>query len=292
MTSNIFDFLQMLTKRKIFLIFIIVISGSITNAQNDSIYSKKPISEYKWERFSFSFGGFATALNSQMQIGSKDLGVGVIFDVEDALGLKTSATVLRSGLEYNYGKKRNHSVILSYFGVFRNATKILDSAIVAGDAVFPVGTEVSSKYNMQIFRGSYSYIFYKDERVKLGLSAGLFIIPINFTTTAIGLSSESAVFVAPLPVAGFRTSFAITPKIAIKQNIELLYLSFENFTGSITDLNILIDYSPFKHFGIGAGVNMFNLNLSARTSSSNMLEFEGNIKSSYTGLLIYGRFYF
>lgn len=67
-----------------------------------------------------------------------------------------------------------------------------------------------------------------DKRVKLAFTVGLFIMPISFSTSALGLSDESVYFVAPLPVLGLQTDFAITPKIILTQNIEVLYLDFFN----------------------------------------------------------------
>ena len=52
---------------------------------------QKEQAEGPWERFSFNLGGFITSLNSEVRIGVEQLGAGIVVDVEDALGLDSSA---------------------------------------------------------------------------------------------------------------------------------------------------------------------------------------------------------
>lgn len=247
---------------------------------------------YSWERFSFTLGGFITGLNSDIQLSSQEVGLGVTINVEDALGLETSSFVLRSEMEYHFGKRRHQTARLGYFRLLRDGFKVLDSEIEIGDKTFPIGTEVSSKFNLKIFKGTYDYSFYMDERVKLGASIGLFIMPISFSTSALGLSEEVADFIAPLPVLGLGSSFAITPKLYLKQSIEILYLEIATFKGSITDLNFRVEYNPWEHFGFGLGLNSYRLNITVYNEDSAFFDFKGTIKTSYTGLLFYGKYYF
>jgi hypothetical protein len=237
-------------------------------------------------------GGFITGLNNDIQIGSQQVGLGVVINVEDAFGLETTALVLRSEIAYNYGKRRRNNVRFSYFALFRDARKVLESEITIGNETFPVGTEVTSEFNLQIMKGTYEYSFFIDERVKLGASIGLFIMPISFSTSALGFSGEAAEFVAPLPVIGLGANFAITPKLHLKQTFEVLYLEFSTFKGSLMDLNIKFEYNPWNHFGFGLGLNSYQLNLSATNANSSFFDFRGSIKTSFTGLLFYGRYYF
>lgn len=282
------------TKRNLLIfniIFISIISSLTVGAQKDSYNIAPDTVSYSWDRFSISFGGFVTKMNSDIQLGSQQVGLGVIINVEDALGLETSSTVLRSEMQYNYGKRRRHTVGLDYFGLLRNAQKVLESEIEIGDEIFPIGTEVDSKFNLQIFKGTYSYSFYQDKRVKLNGLVGLFIMPIKFSTSALGLSEEATSFVAPLPVFGLGTNFAITPKLYIKQSVEFLYLKISNFKGAITDINIQLEYNLWEHFGFGAGLNAYQLDIEAFSDKNTFFNFKGSIKTGYSGLMFYAKYY-
>jgi len=271
---------------------IVLLTSPFTQAQENIHVNKNDTLTYSWERFSFNLGGFITGLNSDIQLSSQEVGLGATINVEDALGLETSSLVLRSEMEYHFGKRKHQTARLGYFSLIRNARKVLDSEIEIGDETFPVGTEVTSKFNLRIFKGTYDYSFYMDERVKLGVSIGLFIMPISFSTSALGLSDEVADFIAPLPVLGLGANFAITPKLYLKQSIEILYLEISTFKGSISDMNIRFEYDPWKHFGFGLGLNAYRLNITAYKDDSALLDFKGTIKTSYTGILFYGKYYF
>ena len=263
----------------------------LASAQDYNSDIKSDTITYSWERFSFKLGGFLAGLNSDIQLSSQQVGLGVNINVEDALGLETSTFVLRSELAYTFGKRRRSATRFGYFGLFRQASKVLDTEITIGGQNFPVGTEVNSKFNLQIYKGTYEYSFYLDERVKLYASVGLFIMPISFSTSALGFSEEAFEFVAPLPVLGVGASFAITPKLKFKQSIEILYLKISNFKGGISDINLMIEYNPWKHLGFGLGLNSYRLNIEAYDENETFLNFKGTVKTSYTGLLLYGKYY-
>ncbi len=280
-------------EKLVFSLLLMVIMGTpIVNAQESQSGNKSDTLNYSWEKFSFIVGGFLTGLNSDMVIGVEQVGLGVSINLENALGLKTSLLALRSELEYNFGKRGHSTVRFEYFGLYRNASKVLDSELEIGDNIFPVGTEVTSKYDLQIFKADYGYAFFMDKRVKLSFTAGLFIMPISFAASAPGISGESVYFVAPLPVLGLRTNFAITPKIILKQSVEILYLEISSYKGNILDFNSKIEYNPWKHFGFGLGVHSHRMNILGHKEGENLFDFNAYIKTGYTGLLFYGKFYF
>lgn len=247
---------------------------------------------YNWERFSVTAGGFITGLNNDLLLGSQRLGVGVVVNLEDALGLETNNVVFRSDATYIFGKRNRHAINAGYFGFFRAATKTIEEELIIGEEVFPVGTEVDSRFDLQIIRAAYNYSYFTDERVKLGASFGLFVMPISFSTTALNSSASATEFTAPLPVLGLNANFAITPKLYFRQRIELLYLSIQEFTGSINDINIRLEYYPWNHFAVGVGYNSFQLNITAEEDGASFIDFIGKIESGYTGLLLYGKYSF
>ncbi len=248
--------------------------------------------KYSWERFSVFFGGFLTGLNNDIIIGNEQVGLGIGINLEDALDLKTSSLVLRGEAEYHFGKRRRSAVKFGYFGLYRDAKKVLETEIEFEDEIFPIGTELSSTFDLQIFKGSYDYAFYMDDRVRFGASIGLFVMPIKFSANALNKQEVVAQFTAPLPVLGLSTDFAITPKLRFRQSIEILYLKFSKFEGILADLNIRLEYNPWNHIGFGLGFNSYDLNFSISAESSVNLDFVGTIESSYAGLLFYGRYYF
>jgi hypothetical protein len=244
-----------------------------------------------WDRLSVSFGGFLAGYNSGITIGSKNLGLGLVIDIEDALGLDVSNFATRGKVIYRFGKTKKHALAAGYFGINRNANKILKDSVQLGDIIYPIGTELTSKYNLSIIRLKYDYSFYQDKRVSLGASIGMFIMPVNFSVKAQGKEDQVTNFVAPLPLIGLRSDFQIGNKFYLRQTAELLYLSFTDFTGSLLDLTIMLEHKTFKNVGFGIGINSNRVNITIKDPESKF-NFFGDIRMDYTGLLLYGRYFF
>ncbi len=247
-------------------------------------------SDTQWDRFSVSVGGFFATYNSGIVFASQQLGLGVVIDIEDALGLESSQLALRGNVNYAFGKTLKHSASVGYFSIFRNSKKTLESDLDLGGVLFPEGTEIKSSFDLTILRAKYEYLFYKDDRVLLGASFGLFIMPIGLKVNALNSQEKITQFTAPLPLLGVRTDFKISDKIYLKQSVEVLYISFTNFTGSLLDLNIAVEHKTFDHVAFGLGFNSNRFNFKVRNPDSN-LDFFGNINLEYTGVLFYGKYY-
>lgn len=262
-------------------------SSSLPASGNDSL-----LLVYKtWDQFSIRFGGFLSSYNSDITFGSKSVGLGLIIDLEDALGLETSSIILRGRANYRFGKTRRHAVGFGYFAINRRSTKVLDSALTIGQIIYPIGTEIKSRYDLTIFRVRYDYSFYQDDRISIGVSGGLFIMPVKFTIQANGQQDHNTWFTVPLPLLGLRTDFKISNKFYLKQSVEILYLSFDFFTGSVLDLNIALEHNTFKHFGFGIGVNSNRINITLKNQDS-AIKFFGDIRVDYTGVLLFAKYHF
>jgi hypothetical protein len=274
------------------LFFTTILFVSVSIAGEKGPTGKTDSLEYSREKFSVSLGGFLTGLSTDILLGNDQLGLGIAINLEDALGLETSTVVLRGGVEYNFGKRHRSMVRFGYFGFFRSSNKVLESEIEIGDEVFPIGTEVNSRYDIQIFKTTYNYAYFTDERIRLGATIGLYVMPIGFSMESIYFTSTATDFIAPLPVLGFDFNFAVTPKIYLKQGIEVLYFQISDLKGTITDVIFRVEYTPWKHIGFGLGYNFYQLSLAQTDENDGLLDFVGSIKTGYSGLLFYGKFYF
>jgi len=260
-------------------------------AQESHTKLEKDSLQYQWDRFSVSVGGFLTTISSDISIKGEEMGVGLSVNLEEALGLNSSTLVLRGESEYNFGKRRRSHTRFGYFFLLRNSVKTLENEITIGDEVYQVGTDLRSKMNMHIIRAMYDYSFFRDERASLSISGGLYILPMNFSFGTDYVIDEADAFVLPLPVIGFRSAFLITPRFMIKQNWELLYAKTANFQGEISDFNVWLEYHPLSHLGIGLGLNSFRFSMSAK-EEWRAREFAGTFNTRFTGILLYGKYYF
>lgn len=249
-----------------------------------------------WEKFSVYLGGFGAASDSSVRIGTNALGAGLDIDVEDALGMSTSQGTVRLGALYRLGEKRRHRIGLNYFAFNREGTAVAKESHTIGDIQIGVGDTLTTTYNTSIIKADYAYSFFMDERFNLAVSGGLFIMPIELGVSIdSGGSFESSEtnITAPLPVIGLSMDFAFSPKWVLKQNFQWFYLEIDNFTGAISDVNIALEWNVWKHWGFGLGLDSFRMQVEAADDSTAPgVDFVGNIKMNYAGVMLYARYRF
>ena len=249
-------------------------------------------SEVPWETFNLNLGVFFSAIDSSIGAGGNNVGIDV--DLEEVLGLDTSTTAFRIDAFWRFTDNNRHRFDFSWFDIKRDSTKLLAKEFEIGDEVFPVGTTMESTLDFKIFKGSYTYSFFQDDRFDFGVSFGLFVIPIdyNFKSTT-GQQEEADSITAPLPVIGVKGDFAITPKLFLKSYIDLFYLEFDDYVGKIWNYHIALEYNVFKNVGFGVGFDHLEVDVEAH-SDTNIpgVNFNGNINFLYTGVMIYTKIYF
>lgn len=245
-----------------------------------------------WEKGAITFGVFLSGTDSTVRIGSPGLGVSV--DVEEALALESTTTVFRTDGMWRFSDNLRHRIDASWFALRRSGATILGKDITIDGTVIPTGSSVTTRFDLDIFKIGYSYSFFQDDRMDLAVGAGFFITPIGFELNATGAvnkyTAESVT--APLPVVGLRADFAITPKWMLKNSLDLFYLEIGDFKGSIVDLKTAIEYNWFKNFGIGMGIESFNLEVEAQGSDYPNVDLMGAFGFKYLGLMLYGKLYF
>ena len=259
-------------------------------AENDD-FAREP-----WEKFGVNAGVFISGTDSSVRLGS---GIGLYLDVENFLGLDTSNQVGRIEALWRFSDNRRHRVDLSWFAFRRSGNRVITEDIIIegpdGEEIeISEGQEVSSHFNLDIYELAYSYSFFQDDRVDLAVSAGAFVMPIDFGIRASGLVEEEGTqkFTAPLPAFGWRMDFAITPKWFIRSGVKFFYLEYESFTGRLIEVKGAVEYVPWKNFGVGLGFDNFGMTLEAEGEDYPEIDLRGSVEFKYTGLQLYLRYFF
>jgi len=248
--------------------------------------------EKPWKRFNLKLGGSANTTDSSVRLGAK--GVGLEVNVEDALNLDTSTTSFFIEGYWRFMKRRRHRLDFSWLSFSRSGEAILGRDITIGDLPMLKGTQVNTNLDFDMYRVGYSYSFFQDDRIDLGVGVGLYILPVSFDITASGLvnGAESESITAPLPVINLRADFAITPRWLLLTRFDLFYFEISNFRGGITDTSIAVEYNPFKNVGFGLKVNSFKMRVEAEGDDYPNLDFLGSFEYQNLGAMLYLNFFF
>jgi hypothetical protein len=252
-----------------------------------------------WEKGSVKLGGFVAAFNSDLAFGVNSTGVSI--NAEELFGLDSSLTVWRGEIMYRPGKSLRHQVDFIYSAYHRDGSTTLADDIEIDGVTYPVGTQMDSVFNFDIFRGTYSYALLQDERMRIALGLGLYAVPLEYgftaTTTGPGgsrSSVEGADVILPLPALALRSEFQLVPRLYLNASIDAMYLEIDSFQGSLLDVNVGLEYRPWKHFGLGVGYNSLSVSVTGEEASSDYpgADFVGSVDVRYTGLLLYAKWTF
>ncbi len=254
--------------------------------------TKKKAEKLPWDKASISLGSFVSSTDSTVRLSAKGVGIGI--NVEEALGLDTTQTVFRAGGLWRFSDNRRHRADLSWFALRRDGNKQLGQDITIDGVTYPTGSQINTSFDLDVYKASYSYSFFQDDRVDIGAGIGLYIMPLRFELSASGLVNGhvSESITAPLPVVGIRADFALTPKWFFKTNFDVFYLEYEQFKGVVYDTTVGLEYKAFKRVGLGLALENFNLTVEAEGEDYPEIDLFGKIEYQYIGAMLYAKVYF
>jgi hypothetical protein len=250
-----------------------------------------------WEKGAFQVGGFVTFFNSDLTFGPVGAGNSKI-DAEDLLGLDTHLTVFRVDAMIRPGASRRNQIDAGYAGYHRSGNATLDRDVTIEGTTYPTGAKIDTTFNFDLIRATYSYAFVQSDKLRIGLGLGLYGIPLKYDVkvqTLRGASgAQGADTVLPFPALAFRGEFEVLPKLFLKASADGMYLPISNFTGSLVDANIGLEYRIWKYFGLGLAYNYTDASVEGKSSSSNYpgVNFVGEVNVNFSGLLFYGKLAF
>lgn len=250
-----------------------------------------------WEKGAIAFGGFAAFFNSELVFGIEGAGSESL-NAEDLLGLDSNLTVFRAGAMYRPGKSRRNQLDFSCASYDRDGSATLREEIAIGGETFPVGAQVETVFDFDIIRGTYSYAFWQSERVRLAFGLGVYVVPVRYeldiATTGGNTAVEGADTTLPLPALALRGEFHLINKLFLNASVEGMYLEIDSFSGSLVDLNVGLEYRPWKHLGFGLAYNYMGVMVEGEGSSSDYpgADFVGEVDVRFSGLFLYGKLSF
>jgi hypothetical protein len=249
-----------------------------------------------WEKGSIVFGGFLAAFDSNLGFGVNNA-AGLTFNAEELFGLQSKLTVFRLDATYRPGKSKRNQLDFTYASYNRSGNTTLSRDINIGDITIPADAYVETVFDFNIARLTYSYAVLQDERMRIALGLGVYTIPLKYGlsyTTTQKYGVEGADITLPLPAFALRGEFQLIPKLFLNASIDAMYLKISDFQGSLLDVNIALEYRPWKHFGLGLGYSALSVYVEAQGTSSHYpgADFVGSVDVQYAGLMFYGKYSF
>lgn len=229
--------------------------------------------------YTVAFGGYFPYVDSTFSLNSSRGRSGTDLSQENDLGLdETNAT---PWLEFDWRFLPRHQLQVEWFQMDRTGSNSANRDFTVGDTTVSAGAALSSKADMNLGRITYGYSALRDEKLDLALMIGAHIATFKTTVTATGSlvidgvpvangqsTESSSTHTIPLPHIGTEFSYKISPRWTAQVTALAFVMEVDEFSGYLVQVDANATYQATKHFGLGAGLSYFTLELQAQNATS------------------------
>ena len=234
-------------------------------------------------------GGWAYVFGAtaNVAVGGPVLGVGTNVDFTQTLGGDSSTDAFRLDTLYRFNER--HAIGFSWYRVGLSGDKILNQQIQIRDQIVPAGASTQTSLSFNTYRLIYNYSFYRNDKVELAVSPGLYMMKTHFNfagQAVIGGTASNVVIVnqqltVPLPSIGLVANYNITPKLQFQSRYDVFYLSIGNYSGAMFEFYGGLEYRVVQHFALGAAYDRLQAGLRGDGHEGFQVNFSYNLLYLY-----------
>ena len=212
-------------------------------------------------------GTYLLDSSTQARVDGREGNIGSRLDFEDDLNLDKRKPTLLAGVRWRFHDR--HFLEIEYFDLKRYGQARIDTEIRFGDAVFPIGADVSSSFTTEVTRLGYSYRVVRRPEWGLALSAGIHVTRLRALIDGVTFdnggtlrpTSELASVTAPLPVLGISGARRLGEKWMLAARGQWFFLEVDDVGGNITHAAAVLEHQTFRNVGFGFGFDWFDIDV-------------------------------
>jgi hypothetical protein len=170
------------------------------------------------------------------------------------------------------------------------AIAFIDKDIRFGERVFIAPSAVRASNAARYYWLSYQYLFLRNVFNEFGISPGIMVADV---TTELSLrtpgasESKDVSFLSPIPLLGLYLSSQFMPQVFLKNMVRVLDINAGDYTASLFNYTVSIDYNPYRSWGIGAGYFFNRLEI-----KKGFINYNGTFIANSSGGLLYVKYFF
>lgn len=218
--------------------------------------------EVSGDRWKIGLGGYALSdFDANITLEDTASGAGVSISPIETLGMSFDTTVFR--IDGAYRINPAHSMLFSWYRISSTGYKVLGQDIEWDDILIPATAEVSSELTYDIFKLGYLWSFYHNDKVELGVGAGVHVTRLSLTMNAThngsSLDAQDVATTVPLPVLLFLITYRIDDHWRWYIDNQWFSLNFDSMHGTYNDSTLRLEYQAWDNVSLGFGVGVNNL---------------------------------
>lgn len=210
--------------------------------------------------------------STQARVDGRDGNIGSRLNFEDDLNLDKRKQTLLAGVRWRFHER--HFLEIEHFDLKRSGRTRIDTEIRFGDAVFPIGADVSSSFTTEVTRLGYAYRVIRRPEWGLAVSAGIHVTRLRAAIDNLSFDNgstlqpmrEIANVTAPLPVLGISGARRLGQKWVLVARGQWFFLEVDDVGGNITHAAALLEHRTFRNVGFGFGYDWFDIDIDTTDS--------------------------
>lgn len=214
-------------------------------------------------------------------------------DFGNSVGVDETSTFVNAQLRWKFGKGRKWSLWGQYFSNDASGDAVLTKDVEWQDVVFREGTFVGAGVKLAVTRVFISRSFIKNQQHDFGIGVGIHNLDFNvFIEGDIQIDDGSTEFfrgeaskTQPLPNVGTWYNYSPARNWLIHGRVDWISASIGDFSGTLWNASVGINYQAFRHVGFDLSYQFFNLNLGVDKS-----DWRGVIDLEYSGPVLAATF--
>jgi hypothetical protein len=207
------------------------------------------------DRFYVSAAFYAPAAHTSLRLDPSHAAPGVFgtnLDAERDLGLP--ARLDQGAVEFMFRMRTRNKLRVDYFEADRSANHLLANDVVFGNQIFLAGQMAQSSIDWRAFGLTYTYSFYRSDRLEIGTGLGVYFLQGQATGTVLAESESQMVSGAdPIPTLPLDFTWCISSRFAFTAHANYVEARIDEARGSFTDLHSDLQYRWSPDFALGAG---------------------------------------
>jgi len=242
--------------------------------------------------FSLDIGLFYPDREWDLRVNGTIGGENGEIDFDEGLNLGNPDNIFAAEMAWRF--KGRWSLLVQLFDSSDSTSTVLEEDIEWGDVVFGAGTGAVAGTDLNLARLFVGRQLDTSKYHDVGIGGGIHYLDIGASIEgtiiingAQASARESVGISAPLPNIGAWYRYSISPRWAFRTRFDLLSADIGDYSGLLLNASLGVNYQAFRHFGIGAAYNYFELDVSI-----NRPNWRGDIEMVYQGLYFYASAYF
>jgi len=241
--------------------FLVSVSAEVASAQESGNSGK--YHSFLSDNFHIGLGVYRPSMKHRIGADPNDSG-------SPGESIDVSGSQSTGLLDFHWRFTKNWSFQGTYWNTDSESEQILTEVFEFQDQKFQAGSFVKSGIDTSIIRLFWGRSFFRKPSTDWGVGLGLHAMDIDVFVEGqilaipgpgLEFRRESASASVPLPNLGIWYMHSWSPKWVVTTRLDWLDVTIEEFSGSMYDLSVGVNYQMSDHFGIGLAVNAFRLDV-------------------------------